>query len=216
MTTTFTYDSTGNLLTKAATDTTTTAVPYSTNGTSRTWTYTWSNSLLASVKKPRTDVSAVTQFTYDSSGALTATTNALGQVTRITQHLPGGLPQTLVDPNGVTTQLTYDARQRLLTRTVGTVTTTYNYDKAGNLIGVIPAGRLRPHPRLRRRASPDGSDRPVRPEHRLYARRARRPDTNQHAGRQRPAATAPSNRLRCARQGALGCQRYRPDNRLFP
>ena len=46
----------------------------------------------------------VTKFTYDSSGALTAITNALGQTTQITQHLPGGLPQTIVDPNGVTTQ----------------------------------------------------------------------------------------------------------------
>jgi len=53
------------------------------------------------VKKPRTDVAAVTQFTYDNSGALTATTNALGQTFRISEHLPGGLPRTIVDPNGV-------------------------------------------------------------------------------------------------------------------
>jgi hypothetical protein len=42
-------------------------------------------------------------------GALTVTTNALGQTTQITRHLPGGLPQIIVDANGVTTDLTYDS-----------------------------------------------------------------------------------------------------------
>ena len=86
-----------------------------------------------------------TKFTYDGSGALTAMTNALGQTTKITQHLPGGLPQTVVDPNGVTTNLTYDARLRLLTSTLTTSTgplaTKYSYDPAGNLLSVtLPDG----------------------------------------------------------------------------
>ena len=142
-TTTFTYDAAGNLLTETRTDTTTTTVPYSTNGSSRTWTYTWSNSFVSSVKRPRTDVAAVTRFTYDNTGALTAITNALGQTTRITEHLPGGLPQTIVDANGVTTRYTYDARLRPLTRTLltaaGPLTTTYSYDAAGNPIGATLA-----------------------------------------------------------------------------
>ena len=75
--------------------TTTTTVPYSTKGQIRTWTYTWSNFLLASSKGPRTDVSTITKFTYDSSGALTAVTNALNQVMQVTQHSPGGLPQNI-------------------------------------------------------------------------------------------------------------------------
>jgi RHS repeat-associated protein len=145
LTTTFTYDSAGNVLTKTLTDTTTTTVPYSTSGQTRTWTYTWSNFLPASIQKPRADVAALAQFTYDSSGALTAVTNALGQTTQITQHLPGGLPQTIVDPNGVTTQLTYDARLRVLTSALntaaGALTTSFNYDAAGNRIGVsLPDG----------------------------------------------------------------------------
>ena len=97
LTTSFTYDTNGELLTKIQADTTTSTVPYSTSGQTRTWTYTWSNFLPASVKTPRTDVNGVTTFTYDSSGALTGITNALGQKTQITQHLPGGLPQTVVD-----------------------------------------------------------------------------------------------------------------------
>jgi RHS repeat-associated protein len=141
LTTNFTYDSSGNLLTRRLTDTTTNTAPYSTGGQTRAWTYTWSNFLLASAQNPRTDVRALTKFSYDGSGALTAVTNALGQATKITQHLPGGLPQKLVDPNGVTTNFTYDPRQRLLTRTMttaaGPLTTAYSYDPAGNVLSVM-------------------------------------------------------------------------------
>ncbi len=145
VTLTFTYDTSGNLLTRTATDTTATSSPYSTAGTSRTWTYTWSNFLIASEQGPRTDLTQITRFTYDTSGALTKTTNALNQTTQITQHLPGGLPQTVIDENGVTTQFTYDARQRLLTSTLltaaGQLTTTYVYDAAGNLLSTtLPDG----------------------------------------------------------------------------
>jgi len=145
LTTTFNYDSSGNLLTSKATDTTTTTVPYSTNGTSRTTTFTWSNFLPSSVQGPRTDVTELTKFTYDASGALTQVTNALSQTTKITAHTSGGLPQTMVDPNGVTTQLAYDARLRLIssavTTSAGVLTTKYAYDAAGNLLSVtLPDG----------------------------------------------------------------------------
>ena len=120
------------------TDTTLTTTPYPTNGQVRTWTYTWANFLPASVKSPRTDVNALTKFTYDSTGALTSITNALNQTIQITRHLSGGLPQIIVDPNGVTTNLTYDARQRLLsiviTTSAGVRTNSYTYDPAGNLL----------------------------------------------------------------------------------
>jgi len=138
LTTTFTYNLSGNVLTQTLTDTTATIVPYVTKGTARTWTYTWSNFLLASAKGPRTDVAELTSFTYDSTGALTKTTNALNQTKQITSHLPGGLPQVIVDRNGVTTTLAYDARQRLLTSTLSTAAgplmTSYSYDAAGNLL----------------------------------------------------------------------------------
>ncbi len=145
LTVNFAYDTSGNLLTKTAVDTTTTTVPYSTNGVSRTWTYTWSNFLMASAQGPRTDAAELTKFTYDSSGALTKTTNALNQSTQITLHLPGGLPETIVDPNGVTTQLAYDPRLRRLTSAVttskGVLTTKIAYDAAGNPLTVtLPDG----------------------------------------------------------------------------
>jgi RHS repeat-associated protein len=137
LTTTFTYDSSGDVLTKTLTDTTTQTVPYSTNGETRKWTYAWSNFLLASVKTP---VGNLTQYGYDSTGALTGVTNALNQKTQITQHTPGGLPLTIIDPNDVTTNLTYDGRQRLLSSAIttskGVLTTSFSYDAAGNLTSV--------------------------------------------------------------------------------
>jgi len=141
VTSTFTYDTSGNLLTKTLTDATTTTVPYATKGQSRTWTYTWANGLLTSVRNPRTDATSLTSFSYDSSGTLVKTTNALGQIVQVTSHTPGGLPLTVLDANGVTTQFTYDARQRLissaLSTTGGILTTRYVYDPAGNLLTVI-------------------------------------------------------------------------------
>jgi RHS repeat-associated protein len=137
VTVTYKYDSEGNPLTETLTDTTSQTEPYKTNGEERTWTYTWKDSLLASLKNPRTDVAVLTTFTYDSTGALTTVTNALDQGIRITKHLPGGLPLTVVDPNNVTRTLTYDARQRLTSSTVdtakGNLTTTYTFDPTGEL-----------------------------------------------------------------------------------
>jgi RHS repeat-associated protein len=135
LTTSYTYDSSGELLTRTLTDTTSQIAPYSTHGQTRTWTNTWLNFLLASAETPNGNT---TSFSYDASGALIKTTNALGQATSITAHTGGGLPLTVVDPNGVITALSYDARQRLLTSTIGTaagpLTTTNTYDAAGNLI----------------------------------------------------------------------------------
>jgi YD repeat-containing protein len=135
LSTNFTYDSEGNLLTKILTDRT--GQP---NAGPRTWTYTWAGGLLASMKGPRTDVSQLTRFAYDASGTLVSTTNALGQTTRVTSHTGGGLPLTIVDANGVSTQMTYDARLRVLTATLntaaGALTTSNTWDAAGNLVSV--------------------------------------------------------------------------------
>ena len=138
LTTTFAYDpSNGNLLTRTDKDTTTQSVPYSTNGQTRIWTYTYNNFLLASVQNPRTDVTAITNYGYGSDGALTSITDALTHATNITAHTGGGRPLTIVDANSVTTTLTYDQRQRLTTSAVtttgGTLTTSYTIDPAGEL-----------------------------------------------------------------------------------
>ncbi|MGA8026598.1 MAG: chitobiase/beta-hexosaminidase C-terminal domain-containing protein [Bryobacteraceae bacterium] len=135
ITATFSYDTQGELLTRVLKDTTTTTVPYSTSGQTRTWTNTWSNSLLASAQTPNGNTS---KFSYDSTAALISLTDALNHTTRITSHTPGGLPLVTVDPNGVTTTRTYDPRQRITSSTVsgstGTYQTSWTYDAAGNLI----------------------------------------------------------------------------------
>lgn len=130
-TTAFTYDDAGRLLSKSVTDTR--------NGTRRTTTYTYNGSgLLQSVTGP---LGYVTHFNYDTTGDLATITNALGQVTQITRYDANGDPLTIIGPNGVKTDLAYDARQRLVSRTVGGNTTRFDYDAAGELIQVtLPTG----------------------------------------------------------------------------
>ncbi|MDP9127106.1 MAG: DUF6531 domain-containing protein [Pseudomonadota bacterium] len=137
MTTTYAYDTSGNVHTKTETDSTTGSTPYSSNGTARTWTNTYSSTgQLQTVTGPRTDVTQVTTYGY-TGGTLTSLTDALSHVTTINTHTNGGLPTQVTDPNSVVTNLTYDGRQRLLTSGVvtggGTLTTTYLYDSAGEL-----------------------------------------------------------------------------------
>jgi RHS repeat-associated protein len=142
VTASFAYDTSGETLTKILTDTTSTSIPYSTNGQARTWTYTYSNHLLATAQTPRTDVTATTTLGYGTDGALTSITDALGHVTSITAHAGGGLPTTIVDPNSISTTLTYDARQRLTTSAVntmgGALTTTFTVDPTGEITKVNP------------------------------------------------------------------------------
>ena len=139
LTTGFTYDANGNLLTKTDTDTTSQVVPYSTNGQTRTWTLTWSNFLPASITPPKGSGFG-TAITFDATGALTAVTDALSQAWNITSHTGGGRPLIMVDPNSVTTTLTYSPRNWPLTKTVttsaGNLTTTNLFDAAGNLTKV--------------------------------------------------------------------------------
>ena len=105
-----------------------------------TWTYT-SYGLVDTVDGPRTDVSDITDYDYISAGNMVKITNPLGQITEITSHDAHGNPLTIVDPNGVTTTLTYDARQRLKTRTVDGVTTGFDYDGVGQIDKVtLPGG----------------------------------------------------------------------------
>jgi RHS repeat-associated protein len=147
VTTTFAYDSNGNVHTKTYTDTTTQSIPYSTNGQTRTWTFGYTNFLLTSVQTPRTDVTAITDYAY-AGATLSSITDALGHVTNVTQAQTGGYPQTVVDPNNVTRIFSWDARQRLVYDVVdtsaGNYTTYFNLDPTGELSQIfLPDGTYR-------------------------------------------------------------------------
>ncbi len=94
---------------------------------------------------PRTDVGDVTTTTYYAEddpdfgkrGNVATITNALGHLTSITAYNAHGQPLTIVDPNGQTTTLGYDSRQRLAFRNVGGEITSYEYDGVGQLTRVI-------------------------------------------------------------------------------
>jgi len=114
-------------------------------GQPRTSAYTYdAHGHVLTADGPRTDVSDITTTTYYTDtdpdpgkrGNVATITNALGHVTSITAYNGHGQPLTIVDPNGLATNLTYDERQRLKSRNVGGELTTYDYDNAGQLIKV--------------------------------------------------------------------------------
>jgi RHS repeat-associated protein len=133
-TTGFTYDGLGNVLTRTITDTTVTP------NVARTWTNTYdSYGRLLTAQGPRTDVNSTTIYSYYTCttgyqcGQIQTITNALNQITTFNTYNGHGQPLTITDPNGVVTTLTYDARQRLKSRQIGTETTSYAYYPTGLL-----------------------------------------------------------------------------------
>ncbi len=136
--TAYTYDSRGNRLSEAVTDTTT--------GITRT--RTWAYNTLSLVVSETAPNGATTTYSYNSAGNPATVRNALGHTT--TYAYDGAGRVTLMTaPTGMATGYTYDLRGRLLTQTqsagTGTATTalltTYAYTPAGQLAStVLPSG----------------------------------------------------------------------------
>jgi YD repeat-containing protein len=130
----FQYDALGNLLRRTDTDTA------SGEKHTRTWSYERSDGTLSSIHGPRTDIAQLVRFTYDASGRLTGITNAVGQSIQIASRLPGGLPTSVVDQNGVRRDYQYNSRGWLLSITEATRhsprTVKFLYDKAGNPVSI--------------------------------------------------------------------------------
>ncbi len=142
-----TYDASGRLLTRQGTDTTTHSVPYSTNGQTRSWTYTYTPSglLLETVNGPRTDVGDTTSYQYTASSYLSRITNAVGHQINVTVHDGMGRPLSATDGNGIVTELQYNARGWLTHSTVkhasGDAVTQIEYSAAGDVTKVtLPDG----------------------------------------------------------------------------
>jgi YD repeat-containing protein len=120
------------------------------SGAPRTWNYAYNvNGSILTMDGPRTDASDVTTYTYYANddtdpgkrGNIATIANAFGHTTSITAYNANGQPITIVDPNGLTTTLTYDARLRLTSRSVGGELTSYLYDGVGQLTQVtLPDG----------------------------------------------------------------------------
>ncbi|HVJ61654.1 MAG TPA: RHS repeat-associated core domain-containing protein [Tahibacter sp.] len=129
-TTVFTYDG-ANLRTRTVTA----------GGESRVWTYTYNGrGQVLTEDGPRTDVSDVVTYTYDTATGNRATaTDARGKVTRYTDYDAHGRLREMIDPNGLITQYRYDTRGRLTHAIEKTgaadpgETTVMAYDDAGNL-----------------------------------------------------------------------------------
>ncbi|MDP1863521.1 MAG: RHS repeat-associated core domain-containing protein [Thiobacillus sp.] len=141
------YDSRGNLASQSVKDTATQAV----RSTSITTVY---HPIVPGVIEqrivdgPRTDVVDRTTTDYylpDESctgghfgcrAQVRQITNALGHITRINRYTTHGQPEEIIDPNGLVTTLSYDPRQRLTQRSVGSEVTRYTYDGVGQLVSI--------------------------------------------------------------------------------
>ena len=137
LTTDFTWNSSGQLTQVTQTDTTSQSVPYSTNGETRTWSYTYDTygHLLTSTGPLGTGETVT--YTYNSSGYLSTVTNELGQVLTVSSVNGRGEPTVVVDANSVTTDLAYDSLGRLTSITVNPGTnqavTSMTYDVVGDI-----------------------------------------------------------------------------------
>ena len=126
----------------------------------KVWAYTYNaNGQVLTVDGPQAGTTDKTTYAYypstDASGNWTqgdlqSITNAKGHVTQFTRYNPHGQVLEIIDPNGLITRYTYDARQRLTSRTLGSATelaanqgllTQYQYDSAGQLTQLIAPNR---------------------------------------------------------------------------
>jgi len=117
------------------------------NVPNRQWSYTYNQfGQVLTAKGPRTDIDDTTRYAYyndtsftDANGAghtigdLQTVTNALGKVTQYTQYDKSGRLLTVIDPNQVTTSITYQPRGWVSTVSVGGQTTRYDYHPTGLL-----------------------------------------------------------------------------------
>ena len=142
LTTDFNWSTSGQLNSVTQTDTTTQTVPYSTNGQTRVWAYTYDSfGRLLTVDGPLSGSGDTVTFTYDSSGFLATVTNEVGHVLTVTAVDPRGLPTSVVDENGVLIDLTYNSERRLIAVKIdpngAAALTSIEYDVVGLIARIV-------------------------------------------------------------------------------
>lgn len=141
LTTDYTWNTSGQLTQVTQTDTTSHTVPYSTNGQTRSWAYTYDTfGSLLTANGPLSGTGDTVTYTYNTAGYLASVTNEVSHTTTVTAVDGRGLPTTIIDANNVTTNLTYDSERRLKTWTVDpsglSAVTTIDYNVVGDVIKV--------------------------------------------------------------------------------
>ncbi|MDG9671422.1 DUF6531 domain-containing protein [Hahella sp. CR1] len=110
-------------------------LPFETTGRQRTWNHEYSyydaegRALQRHIITNPNDSSEA--YEYTPEGFLRSFKNAAGHQVQYLSHTPQGLPQTIIDANGVTTTLTYSDRGWLLSTTTEGRMTSYDYYKNG-------------------------------------------------------------------------------------
>jgi RHS repeat-associated protein len=146
----FTYDASGNMLTRKVTAPKNDGSTGAAANDIRAWTYTYNalgqvltakdplNKTTTTAYYPATDtVNNPPQYT---KGDVQTITNAAGHVTTLNAYDKNGRPTQMTDANGLITTMSYHPRGWLTSRAVNngttTETTTYTYDNVGQLTRV--------------------------------------------------------------------------------
>lgn len=139
--TTRVYNGSGQLTSLTEEDSTSHTLPYPTNGETRTWAYTYTTGgLVSTIDGPLPGTGDTVSYTYDAAGYVQIYTNEVGQVTTVLSVNGRGQPTAIQDPNGLITDIAYDAVGRVLSTVAdpsGTAAETLIvYDEAGNVTKV--------------------------------------------------------------------------------
>ncbi|WP_197432935.1 RHS repeat protein [Janthinobacterium sp. B9-8] len=119
--TSFVYDANANLLNKTITA----------DGKTRRWSWTYAD--FGQVKTSTDPDGKTSSYQYDAQGNLAAQTNAAQQITQFTRYDANGNPLEILSPDGIKSTLTYDARNRLISRQAGAALSRFEYWPTGLL-----------------------------------------------------------------------------------